>query len=159
MIAPLTIVPDAPGNGTHPEASVQALPETPDAAPSSFDAALASAFGQEPGEPEVEVIHAGRAKAPAKKPKTVFKTIDPEADPVPRVRPGGPVVELEASLVRASAQVEAAVAPETAEVADADSSAPTERSPETQAWRRTAMAELTALATDSDDLTPRRRKS
>ena len=33
-----------------------------------------------------------------------------------------------------------------------------ERTPESQAWRRTAMAELTALAGDSDDLTPRRRR-
>jgi hypothetical protein len=35
--------------------------------------------------------------------------------------------------------------------------APKEHKPE-PAWRRTAMAELTALATDSDDLTPRRRR-
>jgi hypothetical protein len=73
------------------------------------------------------------------------------------VRTGGPVVELEASLVRELEPVEPVEAVEAVESEPAADTAP-ERSAESQPWRRTAMAALTDLATDSDDLTPRRRR-
>ena len=69
-------------------------------------------------------------------------------------RSGGPVVELEASLLRG---LEPAPPADDAAEAEAAAAAPKEHKPQ-PAWRRTAMAELTALATDSDDLTPRRRR-
>jgi hypothetical protein len=128
--------------------------------PSTFDAALASAFGHElaetskasPPEPVAKPAVKG------KKPVTKFRTADPDPRVLRRGRAGGPVVELEASLVRGLEPIEPAGEPEGSEPDAATVGAASERSVETESWRRTAMAELTALATDSDDLTPRRRR-
>ena len=94
-----------------------------------------------------------------KKPVTKFRTADPDPKVSRKRRAGGPVVELEASLIRGLEPLdpEPAAAPE-APTADAPAESAPERPAETETWRRTAMAELTALATDSDDLTPRRRR-
>jgi hypothetical protein len=135
------------------------------AEPSQFDAALATAFGQEAEAAPVEVAPVAKSKRASRpKPVTVFRTAEP--DPAVRKRrAGGPEIELEASLVRQLEPVAAPAAaaePESdgagAEAGEVDAAAAVERSAETQAFRRTAMAELTALATDSDDLTPRRRR-
>jgi chromosome segregation ATPase len=90
-------------------------------------------------------------------PVTTFRTVD---SGVKRKGAGGPEVEREAALVRHLAPVD----PEPPASADAsgdevldDDAAAAEPAP-IPAWRRTAMAELTALAADSDDLTPRRRR-
>ena len=113
--------------------------------PTSFDAARASAFRSAPSDGAV-----GDAKIePESEPKVAFRIAeDPD---VVRVRAGGPVVELEASLIR---ELEPVPAPE----AVAEGEPEPERPTESPAWRRTAMAELTALAADSDDLTPNRRR-
>jgi hypothetical protein len=119
----------------------------PDAAAPSFDAALATAFGHAAEVPESEPMTVAEPPAPR------FRIAeDPD---VVRVRAGGPVVEREAAMVRG---LEPADPPApTAERGDGGEPDP-EKPAETQAWRRTAMAELTALAGDSDDLTPRRRR-
>jgi hypothetical protein len=59
-------------------------------------------------------------------------------------------VELEASMVRELEPIEPEAETPAVPVAS-------ER-PAEKPWRRTAMAALTDLATDSDDLTPRRRR-
>jgi chromosome segregation ATPase len=134
-----------------------APPEMPEPAPTSFDAAIASAFRQELVDYPSEVAKpaavsdekADKAGKTGKKPATKFRTAEPDAATRP-VRAGGPVVELEASLVRELEPIEPA-----AEVVDP---APAAEPKAEQPWRRTAMAALTDLATDSDDLTPRRRR-
>ncbi len=75
-----------------------------------------------------------------------------------RVRPGGPEVDLEASLVRGLEPIPAPGAENGEEATEPEAETKPERNAESQAFRRTAMAELTALAGDSDDLTPRRRR-
>ena len=130
----------------------------PEPAPSSFDVARASAFGT-----EMAAVAAAAAESAESEPEP-----EEDAAPVPafriaedpdvvRVRPGGPVVELEASLARGIEPVDAPPA-EDAEPEDPTVAAKPERSPEDQAWRRTAMAALSSLAGDSDDLTPHRRR-
>ena len=90
---------------------------------------------------------------------TGFRTVESKFE---RRRPGGPVLEREEALVRQVVPDDPH--PATADTdADADAgaeagSAKPETPSEPPAWRRTAMAELTALAADSDDLTPRRRR-
>jgi chromosome segregation ATPase len=91
-------------------------------------------------------------------PVTIFRTVDSGIEPR---RSGGPEVEREAALLRrvspgdpAATEAEPEV---TSDEATADDASDTEAAP-VPAWRRTAMAELTALAADSDDLTPRRRR-
>jgi hypothetical protein len=121
-------------------------------APSTFDAALATAFGHDSAEAP------GPARLPVAEPAPKFRIA--ENPDVVRVRAGGPVVELEASMVRGLEPIAPAPAAENGE-SDGDGSEPASkpnRTPESQAFRRTAMAELTALAGDSDDLTPRRRR-
>jgi hypothetical protein len=139
--------------------------------PSAFDAALASAFGQELkgvattrpiADPDEGAIPDAPTAAPEparakKKAKTTFRVVEPLEPPV---RAGGPEIELEASLLRGLEPVANGNRDEASngEEAEGDAAeAPKEHKPE-PAWRRTAMAELTALATDSDDLTPRRRR-
>jgi SWI/SNF-related matrix-associated actin-dependent regulator 1 of chromatin subfamily A len=139
--------------------------------PSAFDAALASAFGQElkgvaTTRPIADADDGATADAPAsareparakKKAKTTFRVVEPLEPPV---RAGGPEIELEASLLRGLEPVANGKGDEAAdgEASEGEAAeAPKEHKPE-PAWRRTAMAELTALATDSDDLTPRRRR-
>jgi chromosome segregation ATPase len=91
-------------------------------------------------------------------PVTIFRTVDSGIEPR---RSGGPEVEREAALLR---HLESGDAPATeAEPEVTSGEATTDETSETEAapvpaWRRTAMAELTALAADSDDLTPRRRR-
>jgi len=116
-----------------------------DPTPTSFDAAIASAFRQE----LVEYSSPGAPSASAT-PAPTFRVVEPEPGSVRPVRTGGPVVELEASLVRDLEPIEPDEDTEAATVAP-------ER-PAEKPWRRTAMAALTDLATDSDDLTPRRRR-
>ena len=128
--------------------------------PPSFDAAIAQAFRQE------LVDYSEPKPAASAKPVTKFRTVEPDPATVRTVRAGGPVVELEASLVRGLEPVAPVGAPESGEQADGPEAAETEprpeaapeRSAESQTWRRTAMAALTDLATDTDDLTPRRRR-
>jgi chromosome segregation ATPase len=110
--------------------------------PTSFDAAIATAFRQ-----ELVDYHATVEPSTPAVPVTAFRTVEPDPDSVRRVRAGGPVVDLEVALVRELEPIEPdpATSTKTAEPA-------TEKP-----WRRTAMAALTDLATDSDDLTPRRR--
>jgi hypothetical protein len=89
-------------------------------------------------------------------PVTIFRTVDSGIEPR---RSGGPEVEREAALLRRIAPDDPE-APETevkSDEATADETPETDAAP-VPAWRRTAMAELTALAADSDDLTPRRRR-
>jgi chromosome segregation ATPase len=127
---------------------------------SPFDAALASAYGQElagaaavtrPASPPAErPAAASRPDKPKAKAKTTFRVVEPAE---PTVRALGPEIELEASLVRG---LDPSAGADEADGEPA-AAAPKPRKPE-PAWRRTAMAELTALATDSDDLTPRRRR-
>jgi chromosome segregation ATPase len=133
----------------------------------SFDAALAAAFGEvaaaeAPAPADDDADDRDEDFTPSAQSKPAFRIVEPLA---PRVRSGGPIVDLEASLVRELApsdplpdEVEANGDGGESEAADAgdDGEAAKERKPE-PAWRRTAMAELTALATD-DDLTPRRRR-
>jgi chromosome segregation ATPase len=159
---------DAPAES--PAISPDGAPsEMPEPVPTSFDAAIASAFRQELVDYPSEVVPAAasdeqtdkigdtdkRAKSEKngkaeKKPTTKFRTAEPDAATRP-VRAGGPVVELEASLVRELEPIEPA--------ADVVEPAPAaEPKKAEQPWRRTAMAALTDLATDSDDLTPRRRR-
>jgi hypothetical protein len=113
----------------------------------SVDAILAAASGAKT-KPEVE-----ETPAPA---VTTFRTVDTG---VKRKRAGGPEVEREAALVRhvvpADPEPPASVDAPDDDVLDDDPAAEPAPIP---AWRRTAMAELTALAADSDDLTPRRRR-
>jgi hypothetical protein len=157
------------GAGSRPvEVPPEAVPARP--AASTFDAALASAFGDAASASPVPEAKPEANRDAKAKPVVEFRTVDP--GPGGRKRKArGPVVDLELSLARgiepeeivAEPELESAVAA-TGVDADVDAavtpdaSAPAERAPEVQAWRRTAMAELTALATDSDDLTPRRRK-
>jgi chromosome segregation ATPase len=112
--------------------------------PTSFDAAIASAFRQ-------ELVECASTDAPSTSdtPATPFRIAEHVAGSVRNVR-GGPVVELEASMVRGLEPVEP----------DPDTPAVTVTSerPAEKPWRRTAMAALTDLATDGDDLTPRRRR-
>ena len=130
-----------------PEVPVVAAPT-----PSTFDAALASAFGDVAGPPtEVPAAVEKQAKKPVE-----YRTVAPD----PRTRKSrarGPIVDAELSLARGIEPVEPAEPEPAAAEAEPEATKP-ERPPETQAWRRTAMAELTALATDTDDLTPRRRR-
>jgi chromosome segregation ATPase len=144
---------------------VDAAPAVPESGVSAFDAAIASAFGTTT-EPEVEV-EVEQKVAPKVAPKrrsapvTTFRTVD---SGIEHKRSGGPEVEREAALVRGAGP--AAPVPVDAEAAGAvleGEEAVEGETPETEpapvpAWRRTAMAELTALAADSDDLTPRRRR-
>ena len=130
----------APAPDSEKESERSAAP-----AASSFDAAIAQAFRQE------LVDYPSETKpAPSEKPVTKFRTVE-EPEGARPVRAGGPVVELEASMVRELEPVDPAES-------DAESDTPPERVRESQPWRRTAMAALTDLATDSDDLTPRRRR-
>ncbi|MGO9872295.1 MAG: hypothetical protein ACLPVY_00730 [Acidimicrobiia bacterium] len=128
-----------------PDPAVPPEPTDAVAAPASFDAAIASAFRQELVDYPSDV-----APAAAHKQATTFRTVEDDADGIRPVRAGGPVVELEVSLVRELEPVEPAT--------DASESNPTPERVTAQPWRRTAMAALTDLATDSDDLTPRRRR-
>jgi chromosome segregation ATPase len=142
---------------------------------SSFDVARASAFGHELSEiadapsiaSETEPEPETEAEAEA---RPTFRIAE---DPgVVRVRAGGPIVELETALARGIEPIERVESVDRTEADNASSNSHTDgdvddadggepkkpaRSPETQAWRRTAMAELTALAAD-DDLTPNRRR-
>ena len=109
------------------------------------------AFGHEPTE--------------TSEPLEVVAEVEPKVasriaeDPnVVRVRAGGPVVELEASLVRGIEPIEPVEPAANGDGPATDEKPAPEKTAETQAWRRTAMAELTALAGDSDDLTPNRRR-
>jgi chromosome segregation ATPase len=144
-----------------------ALPSAP--APASFDAARASAFGQElSGIADTPPAEAEDATVDETEARPTFRIAE---DPgVVHVRAGGPIVELEASLARGLEPIAPAEPAGTGEDAstspssdgalvDADDEEPKqpERSPESQAWRRTAMAALSSLATD-DDLTPNRRR-
>ena len=123
----------------------------PEPAPTSFDAAIASAFRQELVDYPSEVAPAAasdeqgekaeKAGKTPKKPATKFRTAEPDAATRP-VRAGGPVVELEASLVRELEPIEPAAAD--VDVEPAPAAEPEEG--RAQPWRRTAMAELTALA-------------
>jgi len=131
--------PTEPPALSHPNEPASA----PAPASTSFDAAIASAFRQ-------ELVDYPSPVAPSAPPATTFRVAEPDADSVRPVRAGGPVVELEASLVRELEPIEPDADPTAATVAP---ERPTE-----QPWRRTAMAALTDLATDSDDLTPRRRR-
>jgi hypothetical protein len=143
---------------------VAGAPAAPEAG--SFDSALAAAFGHaaaaEVPTPADEV-DGSEGSAASEPSRPAFRIVEPEASPV---RSGGPIVDLEASLIRELSPIDPD--PDDGEVTpDADESeggeaadtgeAAKERKPE-PAWRRTAMAELTALATDTDDLTPRRRR-
>jgi hypothetical protein len=117
---------------------------------SSFDSARASAFRHDKVEPAEAAEKVEEAVEAEVEPQVTFRIAeDPD---IVRVRAGGPVVELEASLVRGLEPVEPA------ENEAAAAAAKPEHTAESQAWRRTAMAELTALAGDSDDLTPNRRR-
>ncbi|HTK15291.1 MAG TPA: hypothetical protein VL769_02775 [Acidimicrobiia bacterium] len=89
-------------------------------------------------------------------PVTIFRTVDSGIEPR---RSGGPEVEREAALLRHLESPEPAATEAEPEVTSGEETADetTETAP-VPAWRRTAMAELTALAADSDDLTPRRRR-
>ena len=82
----------------------------PGSAPeSSFDAAIAQAFRQELVDYSPAAKPADSAKpAESAKPPTKFRTVDPDPDAVRPVRGGGPVVELEVSIVRGFEPVEAA---------------------------------------------------
>jgi len=117
----------------------------------SVDAIIAAASAAKT-KPEVE-------ESPAP-PVTKFRTVDTG---VKRKRAGGPEVEREAALVRhvapADPEPPASVDAPDDDILDDDilDDAAAEPAP-IPAWRRTAMAELTALAADSDDLTPRRRR-
>jgi hypothetical protein len=116
----------------------------------ALDAAVASALAEttdtRPRRPLPEDGPHIAGAAPTRKYRTVPSKIE-------RKR-GGPEVEREAALVREIAPVDpepaTAAADETDQVPDDESPA------EIPTWRRTAMAELTALA--SDDITPRRRR-
>ena len=119
-------------------------------APSAFGTELRPQRAAAVAEPEAEP----EADAEAE-PVVAFRIAeDPD---VVRVRAGGPVVELEASMVRGIEPLDAPPA-EDDETEDATVEATPEPSPESQAWRRTAMAALSSLAGDSDDLTPNRRR-
>ena len=148
----------ASANGSANGSAVAApIAEPSEPAPSSFDAALASAFGQEPSgaEPVDEMPLEGAPKSKGKS-KSKFRIAEPDPDRVRAPRAGGPVVDLELSLARGIEPIEAPPVEDPADGTEAN--AEPERAPETETWRRTAMAELTALASDSDDLTPRRRR-
>jgi len=112
-------------------------------------------------EPDVEVeVEVEVKPAPKRKraPVTTFRTVDSGVKPK---RALGPEVEREAELVRHLVDPEphdGESGSEAAEDAAADDDTAAEESKPVPAWRRTAMAELTALAADSDDLTPRRRR-
>ena len=82
-------------------------------------------------------------------PVSIFRTVDSTLER----STGGPVVEREAALIRQVVPVD----PEREE-ADPDAQVPEGEAPAEPGWRRTAMAEFSALAADSDDLTPRRRR-
>jgi len=97
-------------------------------------------------------------------PVTTFRTVDSGIEHKPA---GGPEVEREAAMVRHRAPVDpeptgagpgldAGHSDENGDLTSGE--APSEEPAAVPAWRRTAMAELTALAADSDDLTPRRRR-
>jgi chromosome segregation ATPase len=99
-------------------------------------------------------------------PVTIFRTVDSGIEPR---RSGGPEVEREAALLRHLGPVDPEPAEVEPEVTSGDATtdaitdpitgdAPDGEAQPVPAWRRTAMAELTALAADSDDLTPRRRR-
>ena len=112
-------------------------------------------------EPEVEVeVEVEVEPAPKRKraPVTTFRTVDSGVKPK---RALGPEVEREAELVRHLVDPEphdGESGSEAAEDGTADGETAAAESKPVPAWRRTAMAELTALAADSDDLTPRRRR-
>lgn len=132
---------------------VEIAPESPVQAASAFDAAIASAFGSKPDD---EVAPQRLA------PVTTFRTVDSGIEPK---RTGGPEVEREAAMMRHVAPLDPEPAGAEADVPDAEVSAeaasreaPNGEPAAVPAWRRTAMAELTALASDSDDLTPRRHR-
>jgi chromosome segregation ATPase len=118
--------------------------------PSTFDAALATAFGHDaapaPDPAPLKLVDAAPKFRIAEDPNIV------------RVRPGGPEVDLEASLVRGLEPIPAPAAENGPHATEPEAEKTPERTAEAQAFRRTAMAELTALAGDSDDLTPRRRR-
>ena len=129
-------------------------PRPPEPVRSSFDAARASAFGHEPTETS-EPLESLEVAAEVE-PKVAFRIAE---DPnVVRVRAGGPIVELEASLIRGIEPIEPVEPAANGDGPETDEKPAPEKTAETQAWRRTAMAELTALAGDSDDLTPNRRR-
>ena len=130
--------------------------EPPAKGASAFDAAIASAFGTKT-ENEAEVEVEGSPVTPV----TQFRTVDSGID---HKRAGGPEVEREAAHLRHLAPVDPEpVAAVTPGIDGPDGEAGTDDAPDPEtaavpAWRRTAMAELTALAADSDDLTPHRRR-
>jgi hypothetical protein len=132
-------------------------------AASSFDTATTSAYGTK-AEPEDEVDAEVEVKSSSKRsskrasaPVTEFRTVDSGIKPK---RALGPEVEREAELVRHLAPVDPEPHDAGSDPADEASDGETAdaASKPVPAWRRTAMAELTALAADSDDLTPRRRR-
>jgi chromosome segregation ATPase len=159
---PFEAEPQDPGPPTpHIQGSFHVPRRTPAPTASTVDAAA---------DIESKIEAKAKAKPKAKidrkpaTPVTTFRTVDTGIEPK---RAGGPEVEREAALLRHLAPVD----PEPTGVGpdlDADHSDPNSdlASPEVPgdepapvpAWRRTAMAELTALAADSDDLTPRRRR-
>jgi hypothetical protein len=109
------------------------------------------------GPPEVE-REVERTPKRKRAPVTTFRTVDSGVKPKKAL---GPEVEREVELVRHLVDPEpheggSATATPDDEASNGDEAAA--ESKPVPAWRRTAMAELTALAADSDDLTPRRRR-
>lgn len=122
--------------------------EAPEPAP--IDPAIASAFGETIElHRNADVSRDSPRIAGAAPTSRKFRTVDSLPE---RKRAGGPEVEREAALVREILPAD----PEPA-ASDADETDPdTQSRAEPPARRRTAMAELTALALD--DITPRRRR-
>ena len=171
---PFTPEPQGAGPPTpHIQGSFHVPRRTPAPAAPAVDAAIVSASGAKT-DPHVEagvegkVEVKGKAKAKIDRrpptPLTTFRTVD---SGVEHKRAGGPEVEREAALLRhlapvdpeptgAGSDLEADSFDPDGELANGE--VPGEEPAALPAWRRTAMAELTALAADSDDLTPRRRR-
>ncbi|MDQ1509222.1 MAG: hypothetical protein QOG50_1066 [Actinomycetota bacterium] len=166
--------PFEPGPPTpHIQGSFHVPRRAPAPAASAIDAATVSASGAKTApdvgadvERKVEVKAKAKAKIDRRPatPVTPFRTID---SGIEHKRAGGPEVEREAALLRhlapadpeptgAGADLEADSSDPDGELANGEVSG--EEPAALPAWRRTAMAELTALAADSDDLTPRRRR-
>ena len=141
--------------------------------PSAFDVATASAFGETidapapveapDAQPEFFVSGSAPTFVSGGAPTFVsggaptfvsggaptFRTVESK---LARAAAGGPVVEREAALIRH-------VAPADPEPQAGDEEPDADGTPaEPETWRRTAMAEFSALAAGSDDLTPRRRR-
>ena len=136
----------------HIQGSFHVPSNTPAPAMSAVDE-IAAAFATT--DPEVDAkVKAKKSRTP---PVTTFRTVD---SGIKRKRAVGPEIEREEALVRHLMPVdpEPTHAGESAEDEAVEGDAAERDSAPIPAWRRTAMAELTALAADSDDLTPRRRR-